>query len=66
MDDKKETCRRCAGTGAFITRIENGKPKGPGGICFRCAGKGYQTDADHKRNDYYDAHIMPARVMGLI
>jgi len=52
----KEFCGRCAGTGQFITMVENGKPKGPGGICFRCEGKGHQTEADHKRNEYYDTH----------
>lgn len=47
-------CRRCAGTGRFITYVENGIPKGPGGICFRCSGKGYHTQKDRSRNDYYD------------
>jgi len=47
-------CRRCAGTGNFITRVENGKPQGPGGPCFRCNGKGYQTEADWRRNYGYD------------
>jgi hypothetical protein len=47
-------CRRCAGTGQFITYVENGKPKGPGGICFRCGGKGYHTQQDRKRNNGYD------------
>lgn len=36
-------CRRCCGTGQFITGMVNGKPTGPGGICFRCEGKGRQT-----------------------
>lgn len=49
-----EKCRRCAGTGQFITYVENGVPKGPGGICFRCNGKGFQTKADSKRNWGYD------------
>ena len=47
-------CGRCALTGAFITGTENGKPVGPGGICFRCEGKGYHTHADRKRNWGYD------------
>jgi YspA, cpYpsA-related SLOG family len=47
-------CARCGGTGQFITRVENGEPKGPGGPCFRCAGKGYQDDADRRRNYGYD------------
>lgn len=47
-------CERCAGTGQFITGSMNGVPTGPGGPCFRCAGKGYQTDADERRNYGYD------------
>jgi hypothetical protein len=39
-----ERCSRCAGTGLFITGMENGRPTGPGGICFRCEGKGRQSD----------------------
>jgi hypothetical protein len=49
-------CGRCAGTGSFITYVENNVPKGPGGICFRCEGKGVQTLKDAKRNEYHDAH----------
>jgi hypothetical protein len=47
-------CDRCAGTGQFITMFLNGKPTGPGGVCFRCEGKGYQTPKDEKRNLAYD------------
>jgi hypothetical protein len=47
-------CGRCAGTGAFITGSLNGKPVGPGGICFRCEGKGRHTRADRKRNHFHD------------
>jgi hypothetical protein len=47
-------CDRCAGTGQFITRVENGRPTGPGGECYRCGGKGYQTVADSRRNYGYD------------
>lgn len=54
----KQPCRRCAGTGRFITGMLNGRPTGPGGICFRCEGKGYQTDADQKRNYGYDNYYM--------
>lgn len=50
------TCRRCAGTGAFITGSLNGQPTGPGGICYRCEGKGYQDDADARRNYGADIH----------
>lgn len=50
----KAPCSRCAGTGQFITYVENGVPKGPGGPCYRCGGKGVQTVADHRRNYGYD------------
>jgi len=46
-------CKRCAGTGQFVTMVENGQPKGPGGICFRCHGKGYQRPADAHRNYWH-------------
>ncbi|KKN32082.1 hypothetical protein LCGC14_0817370 [marine sediment metagenome] len=51
-------CGRCATTGHFITYVENGKPRGPGGICFRCEGKGFHTLADRKRNLYHDMHFI--------
>lgn len=47
-------CGRCAGTGRFVTMVVNGKPTGPGGECFRCQGKGYQTPEDEARCDAYD------------
>lgn len=47
-------CRRCAGTGQFITYVENNRPKGPGGICYRCEGKGWQDDGDVMRNLTFD------------
>lgn len=47
-------CRRCACTGQYVTGTLNGKPTGPGGICFRCEGKGRQNHADAKRNWGYD------------
>jgi len=49
-------CRRCAGTGRFITGTTNGQPTGPGGICYRCGGKGWQNDADARRNYGADRH----------
>jgi DNA-directed RNA polymerase subunit RPC12/RpoP len=49
-------CSRCGKTGRFITYVENGIPKGPGGQCFRCGGKGYHNQADRKRNWGYDNH----------
>ena len=50
------TCRRCAGTGQFVTGMLNGTPTGPGGPCFRCMGKGYQNDYDSHRNYGWDIH----------
>lgn len=52
----KVHCGQCAGTGAFITRIENGVPKGPGGKCFRCMGKGHHNENDRKRNTNYERY----------
>lgn len=49
-----EPCRRCMGTGRFITQIVNGQPVGPGGPCYRCAGKGEITEADRRRNWGHD------------
>jgi hypothetical protein len=48
-------CGRCGGTGKFVRRIENDVPVGEG-TCFRCNGKGYQTESDKRRNEYYDVH----------
>ncbi len=50
------TCRRCAGTGQFITGSMNGQPTGPGGICFRCEGRGYQNLTDARRNRAFDKY----------
>jgi hypothetical protein len=58
----KHKCGRCAATGRFVTMIENGKPKGPGGACFRCNGKGYHDLTDRKRNNYYDSKILGSRL----
>lgn len=55
-DHDEKYCGRCAGTGQFITQICNDVPTGPGGMCFRCRGKGYQTSEDMRRNAYYDEH----------
>jgi hypothetical protein len=49
-------CRRCGGTGRFVTMVVNGQPRGPGGECYRCAGKGAQTSEDGARCRSYDKH----------
>lgn len=51
-------CRRCAGTGRFITGTLNGQPTGPGGECFRCSGRGTQAAEDGHRNRAHDRHAM--------
>jgi hypothetical protein len=55
-------CRRCAATGRFVTYVENGVPRGPGGPCFRCAGRGTQSDEDVRRNYVHDCHYMARAV----
>ena len=59
-------CLRCAGTGAYITGTVNGVPTGPGGICFRCEGKGRQTDSDRKRNFGYDNFAIAKAVRAMM
>jgi hypothetical protein len=49
-------CRRCAGTGSYVTGTLNGRPTGPGGDCFRCGGTGEQDLVDARRNRAYDAY----------
>jgi DnaJ-class molecular chaperone len=51
-----ETCGNCNGSGIYRGggRVENGKYIGFEGPCFRCEGKGYQNDADRRRNWGYD------------
>ncbi len=51
-------CGRCGGTGRFITGMLNGQLTGPGGECFRCQGKGTQSDHDVRRNEVHDQHYM--------
>jgi len=53
---KLPRCGRCAGTGKFITGMVNGQPTGPGGICYRCEGRGHQDARDEERNDNYDSY----------
>lgn len=53
----KTKCLRCAGTGQFVTGTCNGEPTGPGGICFRCEGKGYQTDCGGAAHEIVNAAV---------
>lgn len=55
-ETENRPCERCGQTGRFITGSMNGRPTGPGGICYRCGGKGHQTPADRRRNYGYDCH----------
>lgn len=54
--EKRYPCDGCKGDGIYYGagRVENGKFIGFTGKCFRCGGKGYQTEADTKRNWGYD------------
>ena len=47
-------CQRCMQTGLYVASISNGQPVTPGGVCYRCQGKGYQDYHDAKRNVIYD------------
>jgi transketolase N-terminal domain/subunit len=54
-----EPCGGCGGHGLYFSggAVVNGVYTGKTGDCYRCSGKGYQTDADRKRNRYYDRHV---------
>lgn len=55
--ETRETCYQCGGSGIYAWGGSiNGKPRHHG-TCYRCQGKGHQTTADDKRNNYYDNHI---------
>ena len=49
----------CGGTGKFYSggAVVNGTYTGTVGTCYRCEGKGWQSEADRKRNRYYDNHV---------
>ena len=49
----------CSGTGRFYSggAVVNGTYTGTLGTCYRCEGKGWQSEADRKRNAYYDNHV---------
>ena len=57
-DEVQHDCE-CNGSGVYYGRgvVENGVFKGFSGPCYRCNGKGFQTEADRKRNAYYDNHV---------
>jgi hypothetical protein len=54
----------CNGTGRFYGHgyVENGVFKGNSGVCYRCGGKGWQSDADRTRNRFYDNHVRRVHV----
>ena len=60
-------CSACHGSGIYhgAGRVENGKFVGFKGPCFRCGGKGTQTEADKRRNWGYDKHHGPSNNTGL-
>jgi hypothetical protein len=58
-------CRRCAGTGRYVTMVLNGQPTGPGGECFRCGGRGTQDAADGHRNRVHDRRAIVEACRGL-
>lgn len=49
-------CDGCNGSGVFYGAgaVVNGKFVGYTGTCYRCGGKGHQTESDRKRNWGYD------------
>jgi hypothetical protein len=58
------TCVWCSGSGKYYSggAVVNGRYTGTVGVCYRCNGKGYQTDDDRRRNAYYDRHIRRVRI----
>jgi hypothetical protein len=59
LDGDRHKCDGCNGSGTYYGagRVENGKFIGFSGTCFRCQGKGHQTESDVKRNRYYDDRV---------
>lgn len=50
-------CTKCLGTGEYKWgAMINGVPS-KHGVCYACKGKGFQTDADERRNNYYWDHV---------
>jgi hypothetical protein len=59
-------CGRCGGTGRYVTMVLNGKPTGPGGECYRCEGKGWQTEGDEVRNAAYDRYAFSTAMRSML
>lgn len=61
----RHKCDGCPGDGIYRGHgyVENGVFKGVTGKCFRCDGKGYQTDADVRRCSNYDNHIRKVKYL---
>ena len=55
-------CDKCNGTGAYGAL----RPGYRSGTCYRCAGKGKQTDADLRRNYGYDLKCFEDAMKGEI
>jgi DnaJ-class molecular chaperone len=57
MDGQR--CFKCNGSGEyhFGGATVNGVFQGQKGPCYACAGKGWQSPADVKRNAYYWNHV---------
>ncbi len=47
--DSLSPCLRCQASGVYSNPLT-----GKSGICFRCEGKGEQSNEDRRRNHYYD------------
>jgi hypothetical protein len=62
--DDHTPCDGCNGSGIYYGRgyVENGVFKGYTNTCYRCQGKGYQNEADRKRNRYYDNNVRQIRL----
>lgn len=56
VDDANRKCDHCAGSGEYWVRAEGFSEHGKynRAVCFRCGGKGRQSDDDRKRNWGYD------------
>jgi hypothetical protein len=62
VTEQRHACDGSCFQGRYATGpVINGVPR-LHGVCFRCQGKGYQTDADVKRNTYYDNRVRKFRI----